>query len=74
MIRSVQPGAPAAKAGLQSGDEIAAIDDLPMRNAADVVAAIDRKGVGQQLTLSIRRGQNRLDIRLKPMDLAELQS
>ena len=74
VIRSVQPGAPAAKAGLQSGDEIAAIDDLPMRNAADVVAAIDRKGVGQQLTLSIRRGQNRLDIRLKPMDLAELQS
>ena len=74
VIRSVQPGAPAAKAGLQSGDEIAAIDDLPMRNAADVVAAIDRKGVGKQLTLSIRRGQNRLDIRLKPMDLAELQS
>lgn len=74
VIRSVQPGAPAAKAGVQSGDEIAAIDDRPMRNAADVVAAIDRKGVGQQLTLSIRRGKTRLDIRLKPMDLAQMNS
>ena len=74
VIRSVQPGAPAAKAGLQPGDEIAAIDDQAMRGAADVVAAIDRKGVGQLLTLTIRRGQTRMDIRLKPMDLAQMKS
>ena len=74
VIRSVQPGAPAAKAGLKPDDEIAAIDGEPMRGAADVVAAIDRKGVGQRITLTIRRGKARLTVKLKPMDLADLKS
>ena len=74
VIRSVQPGAPAAKAGLKPDDEIAAIDGQPMRGAADVVAAIDRKGVGQRITLTIRRGKARLTVKLKPMDLADLKS
>ena len=74
VIRSVQPGAPAAKAGLKPDDEIAAIDGQPMWGAADVVAAIDRKGVGQRITLTIRRGKARLTVKLKPMDLADLKS
>ena len=74
VIRSVQPGAPAAKAGLKPDDEIAEIDGQPMRGAADVVAAIDRKGVGQRITLTIRRGKARLTVKLKPMDLADLKS
>ena len=74
VIRSVQPGAPAAKAGLKPDDEIASIDGQPMRGAADVVAAIDRKGVGQRITLTIRRGKARLTVKLKPMDLADLKS
>ena len=74
VIRSVQPGAPAANAGLKPDDEIAAIDGQPMRGAADVVAAIDRKGVGQRITLTIRRGKARLTVKLKPMDLADLKS
>ena len=74
VIRSVQSGAPAAKAGLKPDDEIAAIDGQPMRGAADVVAAIDRKGVGQRITLTIRRGKARLTVKLKPMDLADLKS
>ena len=45
-----------------------------MRGAADVVAAIDRKGVGQRITLTIRRGKARLTVKLKPMDLADLKS
>ena len=69
-----RPGAPAAKAGLKPDDEIAAIDGQPMRGAADVVAAIDRKGVGQRITLTIRRGKARLTVKLKPMDLADLKS
>ena len=74
VIRSVQPGAPAAKAGLKPDDEIAAIDGQPMRGAADVVAAIDRKGVGQRITLTIRRSKARFTVKLKPMDLADLKS
>ena len=73
VIRSVQPGAPAAKAGLRAEDEIVAIDGQSMRGAADVVAAIDRNGVGRRLTLRIRRGATRMDISLEPVDLAQLK-
>ena len=59
---------------MKPDDEIAAIDGQPMRGAADVVAAIDRKGVGQRITLTIRRGKARLTVKLKPMDLADLKS
>ena len=74
VIRSVQPGAPASKAGLRPEDQIVAIDGQPMKGAADVVAAIDRKGVGRLLTMTIIRGEARLEISLKPMDLAQLKS
>ena len=74
VIRSVQPGAPASKAGLRPEDQIVAIDGQPMKGAADVVAAIDRKGVGRLLTMTIVRGETRLEIRLKPMDLARLKT
>ena len=74
VIRTVQPGAPAARAGLKPEDEIVAIDGQPMRGAADVVVAIDRKGVGRRITLTIRRGKARLTVKLKPMDLADLKS
>merc|ERR1711991_400201 len=74
VIRSVQPGAPASKAGLRPEDQIVAIDGQPMKGAADVVAAIDRKGVGRLLTMPIVRGETRLEISLKPMDLARMKS
>ena len=72
-IRSVQPGAPASQAGLKAGDVILSIDGTSTRVAADVVAAIERKGVGQSLKLQIKRGQQTRDVSLKPMDLAQAQ-
>ncbi len=36
----------------------------------EVVAAIERIGVGQELTLSIRRGDTTITVSLTPMDLA----
>ena len=72
-IRSVQPGAPASQAGLKAGDVILSIDGTSTRVAADVVAAIERKGVGQSLELRIKRGEQTRDVSLKPMDLAQAQ-
>ncbi len=74
VIRSVQPGGPASKAGLQPDDQIVSIDGKPMNDAADVVSAIDRKGVGRLLTMTIDRGKARVEISLKPMDLAQMKS
>ena len=74
VIRSVQPGGPASKAGLQPADQIVSIDGKPMNDAADVISAIDRKGVGRLLTMTIDRGKARVEISLKPMDLAQMKS
>ena len=50
------------------------IDGKPVNDAADVVSAIDRKGVGRLLTMTIDRGKARVEISLKPMDLAQMKS
>lgn len=71
VIRSVQPNGPAARAGLQSDDVITAIDGQTMGNSAAVVSAIERKGVGGTLTMSIRRGGTTLKVSLKPTDMAQ---
>ena len=70
VIRSVQPGAPAAAAGLKPDDVITAINGVATTSPTEVVAAIERIGVGQELTLSIRRGDTTITVSLTPMDLA----
>ena len=70
VIRSVQPGAPAAAAGLKPDDVITAINDVATTSPTQVVAAIERIGVGRELTLSIRRGDTTIRVSLIPMDLA----
>ena len=70
VIRSVQPGAPAAAAGLKPDDVITAINGVATPSPTEVVAAIERIGVGQELTLSIRRGDTTITVSLTPMDLA----
>ena len=70
VIRSVQPGAPAAVAGLKPDDVITAINGVATTSPTEVVAAIERIGVGRELTLSIRRGDTTITVSLTPMDLA----
>lgn len=56
-IKSVVPGAPADKAGLMAGDEVEAVDDVPVAGAngtkiMDIVHAVQP---GQHLRLKVRR-------------------
>ncbi|MAI00253.1 MAG: serine protease, partial [SAR116 cluster bacterium] len=46
VIRSIQPGGPADRAGLKLNDVITAVDGRAVKGPADVVSAIDRRGVG----------------------------
>jgi carboxyl-terminal processing protease len=56
MIRAVQPGAPAAKAGIEVGDQILAIDGESMvnRTLGDVVERL-RGGVGAPVVITVLR-------------------
>jgi len=57
------PGAPAARAGLQPGDLITAIDGAPIGDWADLVAQVSARP-GQALALTVRRGGGLLDLAL----------
>ena len=72
VIRSVQPGGPAARAGLREEDVIVAIDGTAMADPAAVVSAVERRGIGDALTVTVRRGGSTLDVSLTPVDMSSL--
>jgi serine protease Do len=60
VVTQVEPGSPAAEAGLQSGDVIREVNRTPVKNAADFVQKIEKaKSQGRALLL-VERGGNHL--------------
>jgi putative serine protease PepD len=55
LIGAVDPGSPAAAAGLRPGDLVTAINGQPIRSADDLVAAVQQDHVGQSVTLTYTR-------------------
>ena len=70
VIRSIQKMGPAEQAGLQVDDVITAVDGQAVEGPAAVVSAIERRGVGETVTLQIRRVNDQKVVRLKPVDLS----
>jgi len=63
VITGTVPGSPAAKAGLQSGDQIAKVGDKDMKGVtADQAAALIQGPNGQKVTLTIGRGTNTFSV------------
>jgi len=61
---AVTPGSPAAKAGLQPGDVIVAIDDQRVANSDELIVAIRSHSPGDRVTLTYTRG-NAKDVEVK---------
>lgn len=60
LVNRVDRGAPAARAGIQVGDVITAIDGQRVETSHELVRAVTRHGVGERVTLSLlRNGQPR---------------
>jgi len=64
-IIGVAPGSPAAEAGLQEGDTILIIDGLTVRNTYEL-SRYTRERLGEEVTLSVKRGEETLPVRLTP--------
>ncbi len=74
MIQRIEPGGPAAAAGLQElvvnpatgegkpGDLIVAVDGKPVNSHPEFAQALARRKVGEKVKLSIERGEKRLDV------------
>ena len=70
-VDTVQAGSAAAAAGIQSGDIITAIDGKEIESFSDMQRIVSISA-GQTLVLTIKRGQNLLDVRATP-DLREIK-
>ncbi|GAA1317488.1 S1C family serine protease [Pseudonocardia xinjiangensis] len=53
-IAAVQPGSPAAQAGLAAGDVVTKVGTAPVQNFADLIARIGANDPGQQVALTVQ--------------------
>jgi regulator of sigma E protease len=64
-VEDVIENGPAARAGLQKGDIVVAVDGQPAKSTLAVSDYIKRHG-GQPITMSILRGEKRFEVKLTP--------
>jgi regulator of sigma E protease len=65
-IRQVETGMPAAKAGLQPGDEILSVDGLALHSVEAMLAFLQKNG-GRPVNLEIQRGASKFPVALVPV-------
>jgi len=66
VITEVEPGGPAAEAGLRRGDVVLELNRKPVKNAAAFQKSMREGGKGKSLLMLVRRGDNTIFIALKP--------
>lgn len=69
-VESVVPGSPAATAGLEGGDVIVAVNDLPVENSGILVEAVTANA-GEEIELVVERGGDPLSLTLVPREAGE---
>jgi 2-alkenal reductase len=77
VVLGVAPGSPAAAAGLrpfrpdsnQPGDVITAINGKPVESVADLSAEVDAAGIGNEVALTVKRGDEERQVKTRVIDL-----
>jgi serine protease Do len=64
VVADVAPNGPAAKAGLQAGDLILALEGKKMENGRQLRINLYSRGVNETVVLDVQRGDRRLSIRV----------
>jgi len=62
-IESIEDGSAAAAAGLESGDVVTKVDDEPITSVESLVATIRGYRPGDEVTLTVRRGDETLTLK-----------
>jgi putative serine protease PepD len=68
VVQDVASGSPAAKAGLQVGDQVTAIDGQAVQGSADMVAAIRDHKPGDKVTITVNRNGTQTTITATPAE------
>jgi Do/DeqQ family serine protease len=66
LIARVVPNSPADRAGLRAGDVITGIDNQAVKEGSEVQQAVERTGVGQNLSITLRRDGREETITVRP--------
>jgi S1-C subfamily serine protease len=64
LLMSVEPGGPAAAAGMTLGDTLVALEGAPIRHMDDLLAALGGDRIGRPLTARILRGGKLQEMRV----------
>jgi len=68
MITSVEPGSPAAEAGLMSGDMVIAVDGLPVAGTEDLVRLLDADRIGKTIPVDFMRNSQSRRLWIAPIE------
>jgi predicted metalloprotease with PDZ domain len=63
LVARIQPGSPAAKAGLQELDVITKLGDTAVNGPQDLRNAVEQTGAGKEVTLKVIRGDKTMDVK-----------
>jgi serine protease Do len=66
VVTGVEPGSPAAKAGIRRGDVIHEVNRKPIKDAEDFGQAVETAGDEENILFLIRRGESNLFIAIAP--------
>ncbi|MCY2974481.1 MAG: PDZ domain-containing protein [Planctomycetota bacterium] len=69
LIKMVLPGGGAAKAGIEDGDVIVAMDDQRLESQEAVLSKIGTLHAGQRVRIGLQRGERSLEVEAQLMDL-----
>jgi S1-C subfamily serine protease len=71
-VRSVEPGSPAARAGLAAGDVLVRLRGRPTATVADLHRGLDREAVESELEVAVLRAGAPLTLRVRPIEAPRL--
>src|SRR5262245_48182714 len=74
LVETVEPGSPARKAGIRTGDLITKINDKEVADGADLVSTIRGHKPGDENTLIVEREGKKLEVKTRLVAFKELKS
>ncbi len=68
-VLELVPGSPAAKAGVEAGDRMIALDDVPIHGIDGLQRLLDAAWIGRECELQLLRRSSLIRVKIRPIEL-----